>query len=159
MKCPYCTSILSKVIDKRGVPGRGEIRRRRECLKCSKRYTTYEHIAEFVTLVVKRDGRKEVYNRDKLQMGLIRALQKRPGVLQASLIIDKIEARLRLKGVKEIPSSFLGRSILNELKKLDPVAYLRFASVYRKFDDPADFEKELEGLEIGLKGRKVKISN
>lgn len=151
MKCPYCTSNLSKVIDKRGVPGRGEIRRRRECLKCARRYTTYEHIAEFVTLVLKKDGRKEIYNRDKLQMGLERALQKRPGVDRAGLIIDKIEARLRLKGLKEIPSSFLGKAVLSELKKMDPIAYLRFASVYRKFDDPADFEKELEGLDKRLR--------
>ncbi len=83
-------------------------------------------------------------------MGLERALQKRPGVDRAGVIVDKIEARLRIKGLKEIPSSFLGKSILTELKKLDPVAYLRFASVYRKFDDAADFEKELEGLEKRL---------
>lgn len=143
MKCPFCNSILSKVIDKRGVSGRGEIRRRRECLKCEKRYTTYEHVAQVQVLVLKRDGRKEIYSRDKLQEGLFKALQKRPAVDRITEVVDRIEAKLRAKGIKEVPSSFLGKAILLELKKLDSVAYLRFVSVYHKFEDIKDFEKEL----------------
>jgi transcriptional repressor NrdR len=146
MKCPFCGSILSKVIDKRAVIGKGEIRRRRECLKCSKRYTTYEGLAAFELLVLKRDGKKELYSKEKLYAGISKALQKRPGIENAPGIVDKIESKIREKGLREIPSSFLGRSVLSELKKLDAVAYLRFASVYRHFADAKDFEKEFEKL-------------
>ena len=146
MKCPFCQSSLSKVVDKRSVESRGEIRRRRECLKCDKRFTTYETIAEVELLVVKKDGRKETYNREKLERGLKRALEKRPGIDKVSLILDRIEGRIRGKRLQEIQSSDLGKWMLSELKKLDPIAYLRFVSVYRKFSDPKDFEKELETL-------------
>lgn len=146
VKCPFCLSELSKVVDKRGVEGRGEIRRRRECLKCNKRYTTYERLAELQILVVKKSGRKEPFIREKLQVGLIKALEKRPGIDKTSLILDRIEGRIREKGLQEIPSSVLGKWLLAELKRLDPIAYLRFASVYRTFSDPRDFERELETL-------------
>lgn len=146
MKCPFCQSILSKVIDKRTVESRGEIRRRRECLKCAKRFTTYETRAEIEILVVKKNGRREPYLREKLQAGLAKALEKRPGVDRVSSILDRIESRIRVKKLQEIPSQTLGKWILSELKKLDPVAYLRFASVYRTFSDPKDFKKEIEGL-------------
>lgn len=146
MKCPFCLSELSKVVDKRGVDGRGEIRRRRECLKCGKRYTTYEKLAELQVLVIKKNGRKEIFVREKLQVGLVKALEKRPGIDKTSLILDRIEGRIREKGLQEIPSSVLGKWILAELKRLDPIAYLRFASVYRTFSDPKDFERELETL-------------
>src|SRR3990167_4792829 len=95
MKCPFCASELSKVVDKRGVSGSGEIRRRRECLKCSKRYTTYESLAQVELMVVKRDGRKEAYLREKLEKGLIRALEKRPGTERISGILDRIEGKIR----------------------------------------------------------------
>lgn len=146
MKCPFCQSILSKVIDKRTVESRGEIRRRRECLKCAKRFTTYETRAEIEILVVKKNGRREPYLREKLQAGLAKALEKRPGIDKVSGILDRIESRIRVKRLQEIPSQALGKWILSELKKLDPVAYLRFASVYRTFSDPKDFKKEIEGL-------------
>lgn len=146
VKCPFCLSELSKVVDKRGVDGRGEIRRRRECLKCEKRYTTYEKLAELQILVIKKSGKKEPFIREKLQVGLIKALEKRPGIDKASKILDRIEGRIRERGLSEVPSSVLGKWILAELKKLDPIAYLRFASVYRSFVDPKDFEKELEIL-------------
>lgn len=146
MKCPFCSSELSKVVDKRGVGGRGEIRRRRECLKCGKRYTTYEKLAELQVLVIKKNGRKEIFVREKLQVGLIKALEKRPGIDKTSLILDRIEGRIREKGLQEIPSSVLGKWVLAELKRLDPIAYLRFASVYRTFSDPKDFERALETL-------------
>lgn len=146
MKCPFCQSSLSKVVDKRGVEGRGEIRRRRECLKCVKRYTTYERLAELQVLVVKKDGRREVFIEEKLRLGLLKALEKRPDLDKVSRIIDRIEAKIREKGMQEVPSQVLGKWILSELKKLDPIAYLRFASVYRTFTDPKDFKKELEIL-------------
>lgn len=146
MKCPFCASELSKVVDKRSVGSRGEIRRRRECLKCSKRYTTYETLAAVEVLVIKKDGRKQPFDREKLVRGLTLALEKRPGIDKVSLIADRIEGRIRGKRLTEIASRELGKWMLSELKKLDPVAYLRFVSVYRTFSDPEDFTKELETL-------------
>jgi len=146
VKCPYCASSSSRVIDKRGVDGKGEIRRRRECLSCNRRFTTYEGLATLKILVIKKDGRKEEYDKEKLKNGLVKALEKRPGIDRLEVIVDKIEARIRLNGVKEINSTDLGNWILKELKKLDSVAYLRFASVYRTFEDVKDFEKELKSL-------------
>jgi transcriptional repressor NrdR len=146
VKCPFCNSPLSKVIDKRAVSGKGEIRRRRECLKCVKRFTTYEAIARLEILVLKKDGRREVYNREKLILGIEKALEKRPGIERVSELVDKIEAKIRGRGIREIPSTLLGKAVLSELKKMDAVAYLRFASVYRAFGDPEDFEKELRAL-------------
>ena len=129
MKCPYCTSDLSKVVDKRSVLGSGQIRRRRECLKCSKRFTTNETLAALEILVIKKDGRKETFVADKLRSGLLRALEKRPGIEKASKIVERIESKIRSKGLKEIQSQQLGKWVLSELKKIDPIAYLRFASV------------------------------
>lgn len=146
MKCPFCESIQSKVIDKRAVLGRGEIRRRRECLKCAKRFTTYEGLVNLKILVLKKNGKKEEYNREKIKNGLLKALEKRPGIDKVDRIVDKIESRLRTKGQKVVESQYLGNIVLRELKKLDGVAYLRFASVYHTFSDPADFAKELESL-------------
>lgn len=126
--------------------GRGEIRRRRECLKCSHRFTTYEGLAKLEIIVLKKDGRRENYNREKLRAGLIKALEKRPGLDKVEKIIDKIEGKIRTRGVREVTSSFLGKAVLGELKRLDKVAYLRFASVYRTFTDPKDFAREIKSL-------------
>lgn len=134
------------MVDKRSVDSRGEVRRRRECLKCAKRFTTYEVLAEIEILVIKKDGKKEPYEREKLQAGLIKALEKRPGIDKVSFILDRIEGRIRAKRLQEIPSQALGRWVLAELKKVDTVAYLRFASVYRTFSDAKDFKKEIETL-------------
>lgn len=146
MKCPYCESLLIKVVDKRPVSGKGEIRRRRECLKCGKRFTTYEKLADLLILVIKRDGRREVFNREKLRNGLLKALEKRPSIDKVSIIVDKLETRIRKKRLKEISSALLGKWVLAELKKLDSIAYIRFVSVYRTFQDPKDFEKEIKNL-------------
>lgn len=146
MKCPFCASTLSKVVDKRSVHSRGEIRRRRECLKCARRFTTYETLAALEVLVIKKDGRREVFDEEKLRSGLAKALEKRPGMEKVASVVDRIEARIRSRHLKEIESQALGKWVLSELKKLDPVAYLRFASVYRAFGDPKDFKKELETL-------------
>lgn len=146
MKCPFCTSLLSKVIDKRAVGLKGEIRRRRECLKCGKRFTTYEVLAKLEFIVIKKDGRKEPFVREKLALGIIKALEKRPGAEKIEKIVDKITARIKSKGLKEVQSQDLGKWVLSELKKLDSIAYLRFASVYRTFSDPKDFKREMETL-------------
>lgn len=146
MKCPFCDSNLSKVVDKRGVDSRSEIRRRRECLGCGKRYTTYEKLVELQVVVLKKDGSREPFITEKLRAGLLKALEKRPGIDEVSTIVDKIEGRIRSKGYVEIPSQTLGKWVLSELKKIDPIAYLRFASVYRTFSDPRDFKRELETL-------------
>ena len=146
MKCPFCSSNLSKVVDKRAVLGSGEIRRRRECLKCAHRFTTYEQVAALEVMVLKKDGRREIFIDEKLRSGILRALEKRPDIDKASAIVDRIEGRIRAKGLKEIESQTLGKWVLSELKRLDPVAYLRFASVYRTFSDPGDFAKEIRAL-------------
>lgn len=146
MKCPFCSSNLSKVIDKRTALGRGEIRRRRECLKCEKRFTTYESLAKMELLVIKKDGRREIYSREKLQLGIEKALEKRPGIDKIAVLVGKIEGKIRTRGLREISSTTLGKIVLSELKKLDGVAYLRFASVYRSFGNAEDFERELRTL-------------
>lgn len=146
VKCPFCQSNLSKVVDKRTVEGRGEIRRRRECIKCGKRFTTYEALAKLEIVVIKKDGRKEVYNAEKLRLGILKALEKRPAIDKALSIVDKIEGRIRSKGIREIRSHQLGKWVLSELKKLDGVAYLRFASVYHTFQHPNDFIREVKSL-------------
>ena len=115
-------------------------------MDCSKRFTTYEGLAGLKILVVKKDGRREVYDGEKLKGGLLKALEKRPGIDKTEELVDKIERKLRLKGIREIPSSILGNWVLKELKKLDEVAYLRFASVYRTFSEAKDFERELRSL-------------
>lgn len=146
MKCIYCGSEDSKVIDKRAVKSSEEIRRRRECLKCHKRFTTYERIADFGLLIIKRDGRREPFDRQKLSSGIEKALEKRPDIDKVAEIVERIEGKLRNKGGKEVKSRAVGQLVLSELKKLDKVAYLRFASVYRQFSEPGDFARELQGL-------------
>lgn len=146
MRCFYCESQQSSVIDKRSVNKTGEIRRRRECLKCHKRFTTYERICEVEIVVIKRDGRRERFNREKIRLGIEKALEKRPFADKVSEIVDKIEILLRSKGKNEIESKVLGRIVLEELKKIDKVAYLRFASVYRHFKGLGDFARELQSL-------------
>lgn len=146
MKCPFCSSELSNVLDKRAVKSTGEIRRRRECLKCKKRYTTYERVSHIELFVVKRDGHKEPFDKAKLKIGLIKSLEKRPSFDRVDEIVGRIERKFKSKGKLEIGSKDIGQAVLLELKKLDKIAYLRFASVYRKFEDLGDFTKELEHL-------------
>lgn len=146
MNCPFCQSTLNKVVDKRSVQGTGEIRRRRECLKCRKRFTTYEKLAKVGLVVIKRDGRRELFDRNKLRSGIYKALEKRPAVSEVESITNKIESKLRLKKHQDIQSKVIGRMVLGELKKIDKIAYLHFTSVYKKFDDPMDFAKVLNEL-------------
>ena len=144
MICPYCGHLETKVTNKRD--SKGFTRRRRECLKCKKRFTTYER-AEIEIIVIKKDGRREPFNRDKLKAGIMRACEKRPvppeKIEQA---IDEIEERLRRAG-KEIKTEQIGKMVMQKLKALDKVAYIRFASVYHDFKDMKDFKEEIKELE------------
>jgi|SRR3989344_9528371 len=146
MYCPYCNSDQSSVVDKRAVKGSGEIRRRRECLKCHNRFTTYEKVSAIELFVLKRDSRREPFDRNKLKAGIERALEKRPQASEVENIVRKIESKVRMKYFKEVDSKILGGLVLTELRKVDKVAYLRFVSVYREFKDPTDFTKELKSL-------------
>lgn len=145
MDCPYCSNPSSKVTDKRKSPG--GIRRRRECLKCGKRFTTYEKIERGDLYVIKKDGRRERFDREKLETGIGRAFEKRPvSKEKIEKMINEIEENIRKKGKKEIKSSFIGELVMKKIKKLDNVAYIRFASVYHDFQNVTDFKKELKEL-------------
>jgi len=145
MNCPFCSNKASKVTDKRGSPE--GVRRRRECLKCKKRYTTYERVSKEGLYVIKKDGRRETFEKDKLAGGIERAFEKRPIPKETiNKMINEIEEQLRKKGKKELKSSTIGEIIMKKLKKVDNVAYIRFASVYRDFQDIKDFKKEMSEL-------------
>ena len=145
MNCPHCSHTNFKVTDKRDSPS--GIRRRRECLKCKKRFTTYEKIERGELYVIKKDNRREKFQREKLESGIIKAFEKRP-VSQEKIqkIINEIEEQIRKRGKKEIKSSLIGETIMKKIKKLDKVAYIRFASVYRDFQDVREFKKELKNI-------------
>ncbi len=147
MKCPYCNFTESKVIDSRPVDDGGSIRRRRECLKCNKRFTTYETLETIALVVVKRDMSRQPYDRNKVLGGLMRACEKRPVSLsQMEAIADDIESELYQLMVREIESNTIGEKIMEKLRLLDEVAYVRFASVYKRFNDIETFMEELQEL-------------
>jgi len=147
MKCPFCGEIDNKVIDSRLSKDGNVIRRRRECISCERRFTTYEHIEEIPIMIVKKDGRREVFNREKVFAGMMRACEKRDiSVNVVEDFIDELEHDLRETGEKEIPSNEIGSKIMHKLHKIDDVAYVRFASVYREFKDVNDFVSELKTL-------------
>ena len=147
MRCPYCKKIEDKVIDSRESVEGVTIRRRRECLKCGRRFTTYERVEEVPLLVIKKDQRRELYDRNKVLAGVQKACEKRPVSRESQeKVVDELEKMLDEKYEKEVPSSALGEFIMDELIKLDQVAYVRFASVYRQFKDINHFLKELKGL-------------
>lgn len=144
MRCPMCGYADSKVIDSRPVEESDSIRRRRECLKCQKRFTTYEIIEAFQPVIVKKDGTKEYFDKNKILGGLMKACQKRP--VDAESIAAEIEVEIMNSLRREIPSREIGELAMEKLKKRDAVAYVRFASVYREFKDVETFMKELQGL-------------
>ena len=147
MKCPYCGEIDNKVIDSRLSKDASVIRRRRECIICSRRFTTYEHIEEIPIMIVKKDGRREVFSREKVRSGLKKACQKRNiSINVIEEFIDDLERDLRETGEKELPASFIGEKIMTMLHEVDDVAYVRFSSVYREFKDVNDFVSELKTL-------------
>ncbi len=135
------------MIDSRELSGGDSIRRRRECVGCSRRFTTYERVETVALMVVKRDGRREEFNPDKLRQKLRVALTKRPvGEREIDALLQRVEAHLMAMGMAEVPSTAIGEAVLRELKNLDQVAYIRFASVYRRFGDLDDLRREVEGL-------------
>lgn len=147
MKCPYCECTESKVIDSRPVDDGASIRRRRECLKCEKRFTTYEQIESVPLVIIKKDGKREVYNRQKLINGILRACEKTPvSYSQVESIVSELETVLNSRMDKEIPSTEIGELVMEKLKKLNDIAYVRFASVYREFKDVSTFLDELNRL-------------
>ena len=153
MKCPFCGSIEDKVIDSRMAKEGDVIRRRRQCLKCEQRFTSYERVEEPFPMVVKKDGSREFFDPYKIISGLKKACEKRPIPISALEEIEKnIGKKLMGLGVKEIPSAWIGEEIMAALKELDKVAYVRFASVYRQFKDINDLIKEVKGL-FDEKGR------
>lgn len=147
MRCPYCRARDARVIDSRELNDGEAIRRRRECMECHQRFTTYERIEAVALVVVKKDGRREEFNPDKLRNKLRVALTKRPvGEKELDKLISDIEAKLMALGMREVPSDKIGELALLGLKDLDHVAYIRFASVYREFADLDDLKREVEGL-------------
>ncbi|MDO4395528.1 MAG: transcriptional regulator NrdR [Clostridia bacterium] len=151
MKCPFCDNIDTKVIDSRPKEEGHAIRRRRECEMCGKRFTTYEKIEENIIMVIKKDGRREAFDRNKLINGIVKACEKRPvAVADMEKVVDEIERKINNEMVKEIDSNRIGEMLMEALKELDEVAYVRFASVYRQFTDVNTFVKEIEKL-IGNK--------
>ena len=157
MKCPYCTKIDNKVIDSRLSKDARMIRRRRECLKCNRRFTTYEKLEEVLPMVVKKDGRREPFSREKIISVIRKACQKLP-VSSTSIeeFVDSLELYFQELGKKEIGSPQIGEKVINKLKEWDEVAYVRFASVYRQFKDINEFMAELEGI---LRSKKEKQNN
>lgn len=147
MKCPFCGHQEDKVVDSRGSGDGSSIRRRRECLGCGKRFTTYEHVEEQPLMVVKKDGRREPFDRHKLLGGLVKACEKRPVSMDdLEKLVDELERELSQQFEREVPSREVGERVMKKLHALDPVAYVRFASVYREFKDVEQFMRELKDL-------------
>ena len=147
MKCPFCGCAEDKVIDSRTAQDGRSVRRRRECLSCNKRFTTYEYIESVSLTVVKNDGRREPFDRQKLVHGIELACNKRPiSSKRIFALVDEIEEHLQNLSKKEIESKEIGQIVMSKLKELDEVAYVRFASVYRKFKDKGEFMQELKNL-------------
>ena len=147
MKCPFCDDVEDKVVDSRMAKEGEVIRRRRECLSCKRRYTTYERVEETMPAVVKKDGRREPFDRTKIVFGLKKACEKRPiSTTTIEAVTDRIEKRIQELGETEVDSTMVGEEVMKELSQLDQVAYVRFASVYREFKDIDQFMDEINAL-------------
>ncbi len=147
MICPFCAHDTTKVLDKREATSGKETRRRRECTKCGRRFTTFERVETLDLLIIKKDGKREIFDRGKLRGGIIKSCEKRPISAESiEKVVDEIEAELRKGTSSEVSSKEVGELVTKKLKKLDKIAYIRFASVYRQFADIKDFEKELKNL-------------
>ncbi len=147
MKCPYCGNSDTKVIDSRSAEENNSIRRRRQCEKCGKRFTTYEKLETMPLMVIKKDNSRESYDRSKIEKGILLSCQKRPvSAAQINKIIDEIENQIFSMEEKEVPTSVIGELVMSKLKDLDEVAYVRFASVYREFKDINAFMEELQNF-------------
>ncbi len=147
MRCPFCSNSENRVIDSRLSKDGNSIRRRRECLACNKRFTTYEYVEDLVPVVIKKDGRREPFERGKILSGIKKACEKRPVSMDdIESMVDRIEQYCQESQMREIPSSAIGEKLMEELHALDAVAYVRFASVYREFKDVNDFLEELKDV-------------
>jgi transcriptional repressor NrdR len=147
MFCPFCNADDTKVVDSRLVADGGQVRRRRECVECSERFTTYELAELVMPRVIKTDGSRQSFDEDKLRAGLQRALEKRPvAIEQIEVAISQIKHFLQVTGEREVPSQLIGEEVMRKLRELDEVAYVRFASVYRSFQDISEFQAELNRL-------------
>ncbi len=147
MRCPFCAYKEDKVVDSRATAEESAVRRRRECLKCGKRFTTYEYVEEVSLLVIKKDGRREAFDRKKILAGIIRACEKRPvSVEKMEEIVTQVERLIQKKSDREALSNKIGELVMEKLKLIDDVAYVRFASVYRQFKDVGQFMVELKDI-------------
>lgn len=147
MFCPFCNTEETKVIDSRLMNNVNQIRRRRECVQCGERFTTYEIAELIMPSIIKRDGRRKPFDEEGLRSGMLKALEKRPVSVEAiEAAVDRIKHRMRASGEREISSQQLGEWVMEELKDLDQVAYVRFASVYRRFEDVSQFHQEIDRL-------------
>jgi transcriptional repressor NrdR len=145
MKCPFCGAVDTRVLESRVVGDGNEMRRRRKCPACGKRFTTLEQVKRSFLWVIKKDGRREVFDREKIKRGILRAIEKRPVSLElVDDIVDQVEKEMLKAEKQEIPTRAIGNAVLKRLKKIDKVAWLRFASVYLEFEDLSDFEKAIE---------------
>jgi transcriptional repressor NrdR len=154
MRCPHCGYKEDKVVDSRATQEESAIRRRRECLKCGKRFTTYEYVEEVSLMVIKKDGRREPFDRKKMLSGIIRACEKRPVSMERmEEIATQVERVIQKKSDREVSASRIGELVMEKLKLLDDVAYVRFASVYRQFKDVGQFMEELKGILHREKGK------
>lgn len=152
MNCPFCNYHDTGVIESRTMEDRQVIRRRRYCKKCNKRFTTHERIELMPLVVIKKDERREPFSRDKIKRGILRACEKRPiSMLQVEQMVDEIEEKLKQISGNEIKAQVIGQMVINRLKKLDEVAYVRFASVYRHFEDVGSFLKEIDRIKVSKK--------
>ncbi len=149
MKCPFCNHLDTGVIESRIMENKQVIRRRRYCKKCNKRFTTHERVELIPLGVIKKDGRKEPFDRDKIKRGILRACEKRPvSITQIEQIVDEIEEKLKQRTDNEVKTRVIGQMIMSRLKKLDEVAYVRFASVYRHFEDVGSFIREIDKIKV-----------
>lgn len=149
MKCPFCNYPDTGVIESRTIENRLVVRRRRYCKKCHKRFTTHERIELMPLVVIKKDERRESFNRDKIKKGILKACEKRPiSMLQIEQMVDEIEDKLKQGPSNEVKTQLIGQMVMNRLKKLDEVAYVRFASVYRHFEDVGSFLKEIDRIKV-----------
>ena len=147
MRCPYCRHSKSRVVDKRNAAGLDVIRRRRECLACGRRFSTYERIELAGFSVIKKDGRREGFDREKLLAGLLKACEKRPVPREAvEQLVERVQSELGSRKGREVPAAVIGEKVMDWLRQTDKVAYIRFASVYREFADLSSFERELKTL-------------
>jgi transcriptional repressor NrdR len=150
MKCPFCQSADDKVLESREIDEGKAIRRRRECLNCRGRFTSYERVEEKPVLVIKRDGRREQFSREKIRSGILKACEKRPVSLAlVEEMIDEIEKEIHREEGREVTTAKIGEMVMEKLQRVDKIAYIRFASVYRKFESMAEFVKEIEEITIG----------